>query len=245
MATYVLVHGTGHGGWCFRPVATMLRAQGHRVYAPTLTGLGHRAHLISASVDLDCHIRDIGELLRFEDLRDVILVGHGYGGMVITGAADRMHHRVGHLVYLNAAAPANGQSLMDVAPGAVGALRRYVTTFDGVDLYLAPLPDVLPIYGVSDPATIRWMVPRLTPHPWRCFEQPLHMRNEEALVAIAQSHITSGMSRSCRDVDHLRAIARGRVWELETGHDVMLTEPASVADKLAAIVEWLPARRDP
>jgi len=86
-ATYVLVHGGGHGGWCYQPVARLLRAKGHQVYAPSLTGLGEREHLFRAGVDLDCHITDIVKLLHFEDLRDVILVGHSYGGMVITGAA--------------------------------------------------------------------------------------------------------------------------------------------------------------
>ena len=87
MTTYVLVHGGGHGGWCYQPVARLLRAHGHEVYAPSLTGLGERAHLFRCDVDLDCHITDIVNLLHFEDLRDVILVGHSYGGMVITGAA--------------------------------------------------------------------------------------------------------------------------------------------------------------
>ena len=85
MATYVLVHGGGHGGWCYQPVARILRSHGHEVYAPSLTGLGERAHLFRCGVDLDCHITDIVNLLHFEDLRDVILVGHSYGGMVITG----------------------------------------------------------------------------------------------------------------------------------------------------------------
>jgi pimeloyl-ACP methyl ester carboxylesterase len=89
MATFVLVHGGGHGGWCYQPVARIMRAQGQDVYTPTMTGLGEREHLLSPAVDLDMHITDIVKLLEFEDLRDVILVGHSYGGMVITGVADR------------------------------------------------------------------------------------------------------------------------------------------------------------
>ena len=102
MATFVLVHGGGHGGWCFQPLARVLRGDGHDVYAPTLTGLGDRAHLFRADVDLDCHVADIAALLKFEDLRRAVLVGHSYGGIVITGAADRVPDRVGHLVYLDA-----------------------------------------------------------------------------------------------------------------------------------------------
>src|SRR6266704_2926101 len=100
MATYVLVHGGSHGGWCYQRVARLLRSAGHDVYAPTLTGVGERAHLLGPDVDLETHITDVVQLLRYEDLNDVILVGHSYGGMVITGVADRALDRVGHLVYL-------------------------------------------------------------------------------------------------------------------------------------------------
>src|SRR5262245_7237499 len=111
MATYVLVHGGGHGGWCYQPVARLPAAEGHTVYAPTLTGVGERAHLLSAAVDLDMHIGDVVAVLHYEDLRDVVLVGHSYGGMVITGVADRVPDRIGDLVYLDAATPKNGESL--------------------------------------------------------------------------------------------------------------------------------------
>ena len=123
MATYVLVHGGGHGGWCYEKVARRLRAAGHEVYAPTLTGCGERSHLAVPAVDLDLHIRDVVQLLHFEDLRDVILVGHSYGGMVITGIADRAADRIGKLVYLDAANPTNGQSLVDVAGPSDQAVR--------------------------------------------------------------------------------------------------------------------------
>ena len=89
MASYVLVHGGGHGGWCYQKVARLLRAAGHDVHTPTLTGLGERSHLLSDKVDLNMHVRDVVAMLHSEDLRDVILVGHSYGGMVITGVADR------------------------------------------------------------------------------------------------------------------------------------------------------------
>ena len=111
----VLVHGGGHGGWCFAPLARVLRGMGYDVHAPTLTGLGERAHLFRADVDLDCHIEDVTALLHYEDVRDAVLVGHSYGGMVITGATDRAPDRVGHLVYLDAKPPKDGQSLVDVA----------------------------------------------------------------------------------------------------------------------------------
>ena len=113
MATYVMVHGGGHGGWCYQRVARLLRSAGHEVYTPTLTGLGERAHLVSSETNLDTHIADIVGVLQFEELTNAIVVGHSYGGMVITGVADRALSRVGHLVFLDAAHPRNGKSLVD------------------------------------------------------------------------------------------------------------------------------------
>jgi len=151
----------------------------------------------------------------------VILVGHGYGGMVITGTVDRVPERVGHLVYLDVPIPINGQSLLDIAPGVIHGLRRYVMTIDGVELCQPPTLDILPVCGVFDPAMLEWMVPRLTPHPWRCFEQPLELANQEALGAIPRSVIASPLLNSCVDMDELCNLVEGRVWELRTGHDMM------------------------
>src|SRR4051794_30531978 len=108
MATFVLVHGAIVGGWCWRWVAPRLRSAGHEVYAPTLTGLGERVHLASPDTDLETHIRDIDNVLRFEDLTDVVLVGWSYGGMIVAGAADRAPERIAQLVYLDADAPRDG-----------------------------------------------------------------------------------------------------------------------------------------
>src|SRR4051794_28382956 len=123
MATFVLVHGGGHGGWGYQKVSRILQAAGHTVHAPTLTGLAARAGSLPPGIDLDAHIDDVSALLFYEDLRDVILVGHSYGGMVITGVADRATDRVGKVVYLDAANPTNGQSLVDVAGPVIETTR--------------------------------------------------------------------------------------------------------------------------
>ena len=128
-------------------------------------------------------------MLEFEDLHDVILVGHSYGGMVITGAADRVPERVGRLVFLDAANPLNGQSLADVAGPVINAVRPFGETVDGMELVLLPAPDAGLLYGVTDPDDLVWMAERLTAHPWKCFEQPLELTNEDALWAIPQYHI--------------------------------------------------------
>jgi pimeloyl-ACP methyl ester carboxylesterase len=242
MAKFVLVHGGGHGGWCFQPLARVLRDNGHEVYAPTLTGLAERAHLFRAGVDLDCHVNDIVALLHYEDLRDTILVGHSYGGMVITGAADRATNRVGHLVYLDAMAPKDGQSLVDVAGPFMAAARADSRIIDGVEMCLFPSEETLPFYGVVDPLTLDWMRERLTPHPWKCFEQPLHLTNSAALQSVPQSHISTTTFMSLRNVDGLRAKWDGRVWDIDTGHDLMITEPHKVAELLERVAQLMPDR---
>lgn len=236
MATYVLVHGGGHGGWCYQKVARRLRAARHEVHAPTLTGLGERSHLLSTSIDLDTHITDVVALLFYEDLRDVILVGHSYGGMVITGVADRAGDRVGRLVYLDAANPRNGQSLVDVAGPVIEATRPAGRVVDGVELVLLGAPGAAAFYGVDDPDDQAWMDERLTGHPWRCFEQPLHLDDEDALRAIPQYHIVCTSTLATRDRELMDAArVDGRLWDIDTGHDLMISEPAFVADTLMEI----------
>jgi pimeloyl-ACP methyl ester carboxylesterase len=116
MATFVLVHGGWHGAWCWQRVATRLRAVGHDVYIPTLSGHGDNAHRRAADINLSTHITDVVSLLRNEDLGDTVLVGHSYGGNVITGAADAEPSRVTRLVYLDGHVPEDGQSCWDLAP---------------------------------------------------------------------------------------------------------------------------------
>ncbi len=232
MANFVLVHGGAHGGWCFQPLARVLRDNGHEVYTPTLTGLGERAHLFRADVDLDCHIDDVVAVLRYEDLRDAILVGHSYGGAVITGAADRAPDRVAHRVYLDSMEPKDGQSMVDIAGPFMAAAQLDSRTIDGVEMCLFPSDETLPYYGVVDPETLDWMRERLTPHPVRCFQQPLTLTDPAALQSIPQSHISTTMFLSLRNVDRIREKADGRVWDIDTGHDLMITEPQKVAELL-------------
>ncbi len=236
MATYVLVHGGGHGGWCYQRVARLLRAEGHLVYTPTLSGLGERSGLLTDAIDLALHAEDVAAVLHYEDLRDVILVGHSYGGMVITGAADMAADRVGKLVYLDAATPRNGQSLVDVAGPVINAVRPMGQVVDGIELVLLPAPDAGLLYGVTDPDDLAWMAERLTGHPWKCFEQPLALQNEDALWAIPQYHIVCTSTVATRDKSLMdQARAEGRLWEIDTGHDLMITEPARTADALLQV----------
>jgi pimeloyl-ACP methyl ester carboxylesterase len=235
MATFILVHGGGHGGWCYQLVARRLQAQGHVVYAPSLAGMGEHGHLITPDIGLDAQIDGVVRLLHFEDLHDAILVGHSYGGMVITGIADRAADRVGHRVYLDAAYPTQGQSLVDHAGPAILGARQGARVVDGVELVLFAGTDPLGFYGVTDPAMIEWMKPRLTPHPWRCFEDKLVLTNEAAMRAIPESHIICSVTKPGRDMALLLERSQGRVWDIDTGHDLMLTEPDWVAARLADV----------
>ncbi len=237
MATYVLVHGGGHGGWCYQPVARILRTAGHEVYTPTLTGLGERSHLLSPAIDLELQIDDIVQLLHYEDLRDVILVGHSYGGMIITGVGDRATDRIGHLVFLDAANPENGQSLVDVAGPMMLAARQASRMVEGVELVLFPGTDPLSFYGVTDPDQIAWMKTKLTPHPWACFEQKLILTNEAAMRALPQTHIVCTDTLPGRDCAALKAASDGRLWDIDTGHDLMISEPDAVADMLIRVAK--------
>jgi hypothetical protein len=158
--------------------------------------------------------------------------------MVITGVADRGPERIGDLVYLDAATPRNGQSLVDIAGPMMNAARGLGRVEKGVELVLFPDADPTSVryYGITDPDDAAWVNARLTPHPWACFEQPLRLENEAALWAIPQSHIVCTSTIPTRDPEVIaRARATGRLWDIDTGHDLMLTEPRAVADALLQI----------
>ena len=190
----------------FKPLAQLLRNKGHDVYTPTLTGLGERAHLFRAGVDLDCHIDDIVALLHYEDLHNAVLVGHSYGGMVITGGGrPRVRSRRPSRLPRRHANPENGQSLVDVAgPVHGGRAFRQPRSSTASRCACFPAPRRSRSTGWSIRETLEWMRARLTPHPWRCFEQPLQLTNEAALQSIPQSHISSTLFMSLRDADGLR-----------------------------------------
>ena len=233
MTTYVLVHGGHHGGWCYKNVARLLRNAGHEVYSPTLTGLGERRHLLSADVDLDMHIADVVGVLTVEDLRDVVLVGHSYGGMVITGVADRVPDRIKELVYLDAAHPGNGESLADVAVQIMAICKQWVREIEGVEL--VTWPDTLQpeFFGVTDPVDIAWVRPRLQQHPWKCYTNKLRLQNEAAVRSLPRTDINcTARLREFDDRRKAELLQASRAWDIDTGHDIMITEPEKLTQML-------------
>jgi pimeloyl-ACP methyl ester carboxylesterase len=159
--TFVLVHGGWHGGWCWKELTPRLTTAGHRVYTPTLTGLGERSHLLTPDIGLETHIEDINALLFYEDLHDVVLVGHSYGGMVIAGVSPRVVARLARVIYLDAFLPEDGKALedyVDRAPTAEGIWRL-------------PPPGSAPRWGVTNDADVAWMEARLGDQPVKTFKE--------------------------------------------------------------------------
>lgn len=236
----MLVHGGGHGGWCYQRLAALLRAAGHEVYAPTLTGVGERVHLLSPEVSLDTHITDITNVITYEDLQQVILVGHSYAGMVITGVADRVLQqsasRLSWLVYLDAAIPVNHESLVDCSPGIRQFAETDMQRVNDIDLVLWPGPVTQHIYGVYD-ADWQWIQPKLTPHPWRTFAEPLVLVDEAAVRRIPRAIINCKTTLDRRPESRRARYAQGdRVWQLDDApHDVMITQPHRVAELLLTL----------
>ena len=238
MATFVLVHGGGHGGWCYGRIKPLLEAAGHDVYAPSLTGLGDRKHLLAANVGLDTHITDIANLIAYQDLTDVYLLGHSYGGMVISGVAGRVPDRIRHLIFLDAAHPKNGESLADVAPAMMAMAQSMLRVVDGVEVVLSP-EDETPIqyYGVADPTDLAWLRSKLTAHPWKCFSQKLVIDDEPAMRRIPFTNIncSAGLRMSTDEARARMLEGSAANYEIDTGHDLMVTEPDWTADTLIEI----------
>lgn len=235
MANFVLVHGGGHGGWCYQLVARRLQANGHVVYAPSLPGMGEHTHQLHPGIDLDSHIDDVVNLLFSEDLHDAILVGHSYGGMVITGVAGRIPDKIAHLVFLDAAIPVDGEALEDSSPAVREGIKPEARVVDGIELVLWPdMPVARAIYGVTDEADWAWMLQRLRPHPWKCFEEKLVLADPEGAARIPRTIINcpSTLEMRGRNENLDRYFKGENVWEIETGHDLMITEPEKSAEML-------------
>ncbi|WNV83400.1 alpha/beta fold hydrolase [Umezawaea sp. Da 62-37] len=227
MTTFVLVPGMCHGGWCFAELTERLRGHGHRVHPLTLTGLGERGHLLRGGVNLDTHIEDVTALLVAEDVRDAVLVGHSYGGMVITGAADRMSERVDSLVYLDAVVPAHGDSCWALVSDRE---RRW---------YLDVVDDG---YGVRP---LPFFDPRATPHPLASLLQPLRLSGDMARFRRRDYVYATGWDGESPFTDVYRRLGADPAWTahaLDGGHNLMRDAPEGLAEILlnAAVTD-----RDP
>jgi len=226
MAIYVLVHGAWHGGWCWHAVARSLRAAGHEVHAPSLTGLGDRRHLAVPGIDLDTHVMDVLNLLEMEDLTEVILVGHSYGGMVVTGVADRADPRIRGLVYLDAFVPEDGRTLLDyvVPERAAGMAEEGQRTG-----WVSPPP--MSLWGLREQELLDFVGPREVRQPFATLTSRITLTNQDAVARLPRTFVYCS-SPATGTFDQFAGRYRGapgwRFHVLKTGHDAMMLVPNEV-----------------
>jgi pimeloyl-ACP methyl ester carboxylesterase len=228
MTTFVLVHGAWHGGWCWNRVAHLLSAKQHTVVTPTLTGLGERSHLLNPDIDLETHILDVVNVMKWQELRDIVLVGHSYGGAVISGVAERMETSIASLVMLDAFIPASGQSVSDqMAPQRRDAILKAAS--QGATSF-PPVPAAAFNVNENDRA---WVDAQCTPHPIKCFLQKLALTG--ARDRIAKKAYIRAANYDSPPFDAALSQARNEGWrtfEMAAGHDVMVDAPAQLAEML-------------
>lgn len=228
--TFVLVHGSWHGGWCYARVERILRSMGHKVFSLTLSGLGERSHLLSPQIDLKTHVDDVVNFVRWRDLDSISLVGHSYGGIVVTGATEMLRQRVRSLVFLDAFIPSAGESLLDMsAPDSRARMEALASNSKG--LYIDPIP--ARIFGVNavDQA---WVDSKCTAHPYVTFKQSL--TSCEAIYDVkSKLFVRSSFPNTRFDAtaNRFKADAGWQVAYLRCGHDMMIDEAKGTAALLA------------
>lgn len=238
MTAFVLVHGTTHGGWCWRFIVPLLRAAGHDdVYTPTLTGLGASSHLLHEldRISLDTHVKDITNMLFYDDLSEVVLVGHSYAGMVITGVAAKQPQRLAQLVYLDAYLPLEGEN--EIALWQPEQKEKYFADIASGITSRPPIP--LSMLGITDPKMSEWIQERLTPHPYSTYEDPPPTPdNPPRSASIPRTYIHCTLGPLSSWFEPFAARARKLGWNVHTmavGHDVMITHPNELAEILLRI----------
>ena len=233
--TFVLVHGAWHGGWCWSRVADRLRTAGHQVFTPTQTGLGERRHLLSKDITLDTFIKDIVNVIEAEELSNVILVGHSFGGLAISGTADAMPDRIRHLVYLDSLMVEGGKSPFDSLPPDVVAARRKAAeeTSGGLSLP-APPPSA---FGVSDAKDTDWVKRRLTPHPLGTYTSTLNIKGPVGNnLPRTYIHCTTPSYAALQGSRNWVKAQQGWRWaEIATGHDAMVMAPEELTRMLIGV----------
>jgi pimeloyl-ACP methyl ester carboxylesterase len=236
MATFVLVHGAMHGGWCWRDVRHLLGQRGHVVHCPTLTGQGDRRSALTPEIGIETHVSDIEELLWFEDLSDVHLVLHSYAGVLAGPLAERAEERLASVVYLGAFVTAPDQSLLDVEPPEVAEHYRRQVAEAGEGWFLPATDAFMAQWGINDEALRQWVDPRLTHFPFRCQIEPTRFDPGplERLRKVYVAHTDPPLPSLGRFADAAKA-SEWEMHELACGHDMMLAAPDDTADLLERI----------
>lgn len=233
--TFVLVHGAWYGGWCWDKVALALRAQGHSVTTPTCPGVGELAHLLSKDISLTTYITSITNHILYENVSDVILVGSGFGGVVISGVADRIPHLIKSLVYIDAMVLDSGSSVFESQPAAITRKRLAQVESAGKGIAI-PTPPAS-AYGYLDQETLAWVRPRMTPHPVGTYQEKLVLNNPlgNGRPRIYVDCIASPFEPLVEVKKNLKQQAGWKWVELNTHHDPMITEPRMLSEFLASV----------
>jgi pimeloyl-ACP methyl ester carboxylesterase len=227
VATIVLAHGAWSAAWAWKKMRPLMAASGHQFYAPTYTGLGERAHLARPENDLETHIQDVVGVIKFEDLRDIVLIGHSYGGMVATGVADRARERVAQIIYLDAFVPEEGQALVDFLPQQ-DRQRMLDSVKAGDGWRVAPNP-IPPDTSDEDSA---WIARLRMPQSVRSFEQPIRLH---AKVTLPRAYVQCMRYADKSPFGQFAARARAERWpcyELDASHSPNVTAPDALMEML-------------
>jgi pimeloyl-ACP methyl ester carboxylesterase len=233
MATIVVAHGAWSAGWAWRKMRPLMRAAGHELFTPTYTGLGERSHLATPDVGLSTHIQDIANVIEFEDLHDVVLLGHSYGGMVATGVADRLSERINQVIYLDAFVPRDGQALADFVPQQQRDERRDETLAgDGWRIPpMAPPPD-------TAPDDLAWVTPRRLGQPRKTFEEAVSLTGDvERLPRTYVYYSKAGPGDVFRQFyERAKAEDGWRAFELDSTHNAHISVPTELAALLDRLI---------
>lgn len=232
-ATFLVAHGAWSAGWSWKKMHPLMSTAGHRLITPTYTGLGEREHLANPSNDLETHIQDVLAVIKYEDLRDVILVGHSYGGMVATGVADRARDRVAQLIYLDAFVPRDGQALVDLNPPTVRTrMQESAKAGDGWRVPPNPTPPD------TSEADAKWIAERRLPQSIKCFETPLRLKDPD--LALPRSFVYCTRRTPADTFRQFAELAKResgwRYYEIDASHSPHVTAPEALATLLQTII---------
>jgi len=231
--TFLVCHGAWSGGWSWKKMVPLMQAAGYRLVVPTYTGLGDREHLANPSIDLETHIQDILSVIKFEDLDDIVLLGHSYGGMVATGVADRARDRVAQLIYLDAFVPRNGQSLLDLNAPARPTMEALAKSGD---TWRVPPNPTSPDTAAED---LEWLTKRRVAMPIKCFQMALKLQNGEP--NLPRSYIYAKRIMPADTFGQFAARAKSepgwRYFEIDASHSPNVTAPDALMSVLRKIVQ--------
>jgi pimeloyl-ACP methyl ester carboxylesterase len=230
--TFVLVHGAWHGGWCWRRVADLLEAKGHKVFAPTLTGLGERSHLMRHGINVSTHVTDVVNVLKWEGLSDVVLCGHSYGGLVVSGVAEKSSSAIGSIVFLDAFVPENGDSMAALTSQAVRDNLKIAA--ERGDLGVPARSAAAFLVNAKDQA---WVDAMCVPQPIGTMTEAMTLTGARERIARKSYIRAAAYPNPGFDLAYARVKAdkSWRTYEVPCGHDVMVDMPERLAEILIEV----------